>query len=1258
MNKKNASLVAYDDVSSDDDRQSQKKKDLATDKEVQLSPISHCSSVSNEKIDSKSAKKCHKHKKKKKRHRDEEEYLTKESKKSKPNTDETHRSNNFSYQNSEQESDNIIHNKSTEFERTPSPYFSKGNILKKEKVYQPNFKHDDSARYPKTHNSLTETKEKRYKSSYHEKNIKNKHEKYSKHKSYISSPIKSPSHSHDDQNMNIQTNVASPINSEHYSHRSEPFDPPKKSATKSLVDENFRSPNYNKHKKKNHKNKDSLTRTSHEDDKFDKQKSKISSHSTKKNKDNKKRDKKLDPSQSQSYRQSDETLYSESYTANKNDAIMEESETEAMDKKYRSKNKSKKGKSNKKHRHSSRRNHFSSSHRSHYMHVRTQFSDSLAAEIRKDREALKALTTLSKEPSKEGEIETKEMDNERNIGMKDVINVEKFKETLPDVNKNDNVELGTQNENIKKKHINPDNIHNKLEIGPNGHPIVNVSIPLHHDLKIKNASITQFNSSTEEVSTMQQDIVKDDHMTKLVKTIETDKKCESPLTVVNKITDLPLPPMDFENEDTIVEVEKKSFQISKVHEQSSYHSFYKGKFRKSSHESFDIDNRDMRKRIKILEKNNIQTHTWGNKYIDMYDIMTQIGEGTYGQVYKAKDTLNGDIVALKKVRLENEKEGFPITAVREIKILCQLQHPNIVCLKDIVTDKQDALEFKKDKGKGSFYLVFEYMDHDLMGILDSGLVTLKEEHIACYIKQLLDGLYFCHSRNFLHRDIKGSNILLNNKGQIKLADFGLARLFNADDKERPYTNKVITLWYRPPELLLGEERYGPAIDIWSLGCILGEMFTKKPLFQAGVELAQLETISKLCGSPSPSVWPNVVNLPFYHTMKLKKPYRRKLREEFSFAPEMAIDLLDRMLELDPSKRITSLNALNHPWLINVDLKNAQPPELPIYQDCHEMWSKARRKALKRGDTLPLSSISNVIPKSTTSISVATNLSSINYVSNNLNNAKKISSDQKLVQLGSLPRTKSVILPSNDLLPIPNYQAQVAPKSVTKNKQEREECMKNISLASFQKPGGSFTYDPDPLKRLARNDSLSDSYGSSSSSSISKIDAKVELQKPVVSAHNSSISKTGSSFTDNNNVKTNSAQQLAFLADLLNERKVVNLAQLASLVNVDLDPATAKQLAHVDGKVLLAAALAQAGKAPHSQPTAQHPQPPPPLPPPPIPPTLPPPPIPPPFIMANPHSSLIPSPYNHHPPHPPSVGHYFPQVPMPFPPPPGVPYTRH
>ncbi|RNA25515.1 cyclin-dependent kinase 12 [Brachionus plicatilis] len=429
--------------------------------------------------------------------------------------------------------------------------------------------------------------------------------------------------------------------------------------------------------------------------------------------------------------------------------------------------------------------------------------------------------------------------------------------------------------------------------------------------------------------------------------VKKDEKISQKI-LTKTLPPLPLPEID-ETEDNEIEIsndskfDSKSPKLSDKNSENLTKCLNSFELRDKIHieGKKSILTSNSKRPIILQRKNEVNKENWGEKSVDMFERLEIIGEGTYGKVFKARDIETNELVALKSVKLENEKEGFPITAVREIKILRQLQHPNIVNMIEIVTDKQDVLEFRKDRGE--FYLVFEYMDHDLFGLLDSGVLDLNDDQIASFMKQLLEGLNYCHSKNFLHRDIKCSNILINNRGQIKLADFGLARYYNAEDKERPYTNKVITLWYRAPELLLGEERYGPSIDIWSCGCILGELYVKKPIFQANSEINQLELISRTCGSPNPSIWPDVVNLPFYDAIRQKKNYKRRLREEFSFMPCSALDLLDQMLELDPSKRITSENSLKSSWLKNIQPLEIKPPTFPLNQDCHEMWSKELKK---------------------------------------------------------------------------------------------------------------------------------------------------------------------------------------------------------------------------------------------------------------------------------------------------------------------------
>lgn len=337
---------------------------------------------------------------------------------------------------------------------------------------------------------------------------------------------------------------------------------------------------------------------------------------------------------------------------------------------------------------------------------------------------------------------------------------------------------------------------------------------------------------------------------------------------------------------------------------------------------------------------------------EVFDIVQQCGEGTYGQVYQAKDKETGEIVALKKIRMDNEKEGFPITAIREVKILRALKHKNIVNLKEIVTSrvtarkaggalKRNSSSDEHDDGKGSVYMVFEYLNHDLSGLLDTPGVSLNEQQIKCYMKQLLEGVEYMHRNRILHRDIKGSNLLLDNKGNLKIADWGLARSWT--EQRKHYTNRVITLWYRPPELLLGATQYTSAIDMWSVGCIFAELLNRKAILNGRNELDQLKLIFKLCGSPTDETWPGHDRLP--DRKNLMETHPRKLRERFRTFKKEQLDLVDALLTMDPAKRMSAKEALDHDFFWT-DPMPCDPSELPSFKvdSAHEYEAKNRRKA--------------------------------------------------------------------------------------------------------------------------------------------------------------------------------------------------------------------------------------------------------------------------------------------------------------------------
>ena len=205
---------------------------------------------------------------------------------------------------------------------------------------------------------------------------------------------------------------------------------------------------------------------------------------------------------------------------------------------------------------------------------------------------------------------------------------------------------------------------------------------------------------------------------------------------------------------------------------------------------------------------------------ELYAIVSQVGEGTFGKVYKARNTISNVHVALKRIRMEAERDGFPVTAMREIKLLQSLSHQNIVRLYEMMVSNgmnisQVVADFTHVYA-GSVFMVFEYMDHDLTGVLSQTQFSFSDANLKSLCNQMLAGLAYLHHKGVIHRDVKGSNILINNRGELKLADFGLARFYQKR-RRMDYTNRVITLWYRPPELLFGATVYGPEVDMWSAG---------------------------------------------------------------------------------------------------------------------------------------------------------------------------------------------------------------------------------------------------------------------------------------------------------------------------------------------------------------------------------------------------------------------------------------------------------
>jgi len=284
--------------------------------------------------------------------------------------------------------------------------------------------------------------------------------------------------------------------------------------------------------------------------------------------------------------------------------------------------------------------------------------------------------------------------------------------------------------------------------------------------------------------------------------------------------------------------------------------------------------------------------------MDRFRRLEKVGEGTYGVVYKAQDVNTGDILALKKIRLDAEDEGIPSTAIREISLLKQLQHPNIVRLYDVILTDQKLT------------LVFEFLDQDLKKYLDSyGDRGLDAPTTKSFVLQLLKGICHCHENRVLHRDLKPQNLLINRDGELKLADFGLARSFGIP--VRSYTHEVVTLWYRSPEVLLGSRHYSTPIDMWSVGCIFAEISNGRPLFPGKNGKDQLQKIFQILGTPTLKDWPGMAKLDEYRPNYTI--YKGQSIAKLIPLGQNGLDLLQAFLHYDPAKRISAKKAIDHPY---------------------------------------------------------------------------------------------------------------------------------------------------------------------------------------------------------------------------------------------------------------------------------------------------------------------------------------------------------
>ncbi|KQJ88797.1 hypothetical protein BRADI_4g21250v3 [Brachypodium distachyon] len=325
---------------------------------------------------------------------------------------------------------------------------------------------------------------------------------------------------------------------------------------------------------------------------------------------------------------------------------------------------------------------------------------------------------------------------------------------------------------------------------------------------------------------------------------------------------------------------------------------------------------------------------WQPLQVDSFEKLSKIGQGTYSSVYKARDLRTGKVVALKKVRFVSTDPESVRFMSREISVLRKLNHPNVIKLEGIVTSSVSQ----------NLYLVFEYMEHDLVGLAATPGLKFTEPQVKCLFQQILSGLDHCHSNGVLHRDMKGSNLLIDSNGVLKIADFGLATFYDPGTQQ-PLTSRVATLWYRPPELLLGATRYSVGVDMWSTGCIFAELLAGKPIMPGRTEVEQIHKIFKLCGSPSEEYWQNL-EVPPTGVIKPRCQYKRCIAENFKDLPPSALGLIDNLLALEPETRGTAALTLQSDFFRTEPLA-CSPSSLPKCPPSKEYDARLRLEEARR-----------------------------------------------------------------------------------------------------------------------------------------------------------------------------------------------------------------------------------------------------------------------------------------------------------------------